>query len=108
VRRSSRLLAVGSSVVLCLVLAACVLPASAQLCVGSIAGIITDSSGAVVAVAHVTATDADKDFTFARYHRQRRPLPAPQHSSRPLQRLRGSSCLVNLQRVPAPPRGYAL
>jgi hypothetical protein len=68
VRRSSRLLAVGSSVVLCLVLAACVLPASAQLCVGSIAGTVTDSSGAVVAVAHVTATDAG--FTFARYHRQ--------------------------------------
>ena len=63
-RRSSLLLAVRSCVVLCLVLASCVLRASAQLYTGSIAGTVTDPSGAVVASAHVTARDMDKGFTF--------------------------------------------
>ncbi|MGD1025625.1 MAG: carboxypeptidase regulatory-like domain-containing protein [Candidatus Sulfotelmatobacter sp.] len=63
-RRSSRLLAVRSSVVHCLVLASCVLPAAAQLYTGSIAGAVTDPSGAVVPGAHVVATDVDKGFAF--------------------------------------------
>jgi hypothetical protein len=58
-------LAVPSSVALCLVLAACLLPASAQLYTGSIAGTVTDPSGAVVVSAHVTATDMDKGFKFS-------------------------------------------
>src|SRR5271165_6213234 len=62
--RSSQSLAVRSSVVLCLVLAAGVLPARAQLYTGSIAGTITDSSGALVPGAHVVATDLDKGFAF--------------------------------------------
>jgi hypothetical protein len=61
---SSRLLAVRFSVVLGLVLASCVLPAAAQLYTGSIAGVVTDSSGAVVPGAHVVATDVDKGFAF--------------------------------------------
>lgn len=63
-RKSSRLLAVRSSLILCLVLTACVLPAGAQLYTGSIAGTVTDQSGAVVAGAHVVATDKDKGFAF--------------------------------------------
>jgi len=63
-RKSSRSLAVRTSVVLCLVLTACVLPASAQLYAGSIAGTVTDPSGAVVPSARVTATDMDKGFKF--------------------------------------------
>src|SRR5271169_811746 len=63
-RRSSRLLAVRSSAVLCLVLAFCVLPANAQLYTGSISGAVTDPSGAVVPGAHVVATDVDKGFAF--------------------------------------------
>jgi hypothetical protein len=59
-RRSLQSLAVPSSVALCLVLAACVLPANAQLYTGSIAGMMTDPSGAVVVSAHVTATDVDR------------------------------------------------
>jgi hypothetical protein len=63
-RDSSRLLAGRFSVVLCLVLASCVLPVSAQLYTGSIGGTVTDPSGAVVPGAHVTATDVDKGFAF--------------------------------------------
>ena len=63
-RWGSRLLPVRSSVVLCFVLASCVLPARAQLYTGSIAGTVTDSSGAVVPGAHVVATDVDKGFAF--------------------------------------------
>ena len=59
---SSRLLAVRFSVVLCLVLAPCVLPAAAQLNTGSMGGAVTDASGAVVPGAHVVATDVDKGF----------------------------------------------
>jgi carboxypeptidase family protein/TonB-dependent receptor-like protein len=54
----------ASSVVFCLVLTASVLPASAQLYTGSIAGTVTDPSGAVIVSAHVTATDLDKGFKF--------------------------------------------
>jgi Carboxypeptidase regulatory-like domain len=61
---SSGLLAVRFSVVLCLVLASCVLPAASQLYTGSIAGAVTDPSGAVVPGAHVVATDVDKGFKF--------------------------------------------
>jgi hypothetical protein len=64
-RKSLPSLAVPSSVALCLVLAACLLPASAQLYTGSIAGTVTDPSGAVVVSAHVTATDMDKGFKFS-------------------------------------------
>ncbi|HSY91973.1 MAG TPA: carboxypeptidase regulatory-like domain-containing protein [Candidatus Binatus sp.] len=63
-RDSSSLQAVRFSVFLCLVLASCVLPASAQLYTGSISGIVTDSSGAVVPGVHVAATDLDKGFAF--------------------------------------------
>jgi hypothetical protein len=63
-RDSSRLLAVRFSVVLCLVLASCVLPVSAQLYTGSIGGAVTDPSGAVVPRARVVATDVDKGFAF--------------------------------------------
>jgi hypothetical protein len=63
-RDSSRILAVRFSVVLCLVLASCVLPVSAQLYTGSIAGAVTDPSGAVVPGVHVVATDVDKGFKF--------------------------------------------
>jgi hypothetical protein len=63
-RSSARLLALRSSVVLCLGLTSCVLRASAQLYTGSIAGTVTDPSGAVIASAHVTATDMDKGFKF--------------------------------------------
>ena len=63
-RRSSRLVAVRFSIVLCLLLVSCVPPASAQLYTGSIAGTVTDPSGAVVVSAHVTATDMDKGFKF--------------------------------------------
>ena len=62
--RCSRSLPIPSALVLCLVLASGVLPASAQLYTGSIAGTVTDPSGAVVAAAHVTATDMDKGFQF--------------------------------------------
>jgi hypothetical protein len=41
-----------------------ILPASAQLYTGSIAGTVTDPSGAVVPEAQVTATDVDKGFTY--------------------------------------------
>src|SRR3981081_365472 len=64
-RKSLQSLAVASSVVLCLVITASVLPASAQLYTGSIAGTVTDPSGALVASAHVTATDVDKGFKFS-------------------------------------------
>src|ERR1700730_3174574 len=66
-RSSARLLAllaVRSSVVLCSVRGSCVLPASAQLYTGSMGGTVTDPSGAVIASAHVTATDMDKGFKF--------------------------------------------
>jgi hypothetical protein len=63
-RKSLQSLPVPSSIVLCLVLTAWVLPASAQLYAGSIAGTVTDPSGAVVVAAHVTATDVDKGFKF--------------------------------------------
>ena len=52
------------SLVVCLVLVACVLPASGQLYTGSISGTVTDPSGAVVVAARVTATDVDKGFKF--------------------------------------------
>src|ERR1700732_41861 len=39
--------------------------ASAQLYAGSIAGTVTDPSGAMVASAQVVATDSDKGFTYA-------------------------------------------
>jgi hypothetical protein len=58
-------LAVSSSLALCLLFAAYVLPARAQLYSGSIAGTVTDSSGAVVVSAQVTATDTDKGFKFS-------------------------------------------
>jgi Carboxypeptidase regulatory-like domain/TonB dependent receptor len=64
-RKSSQSLAVGSSLVLCLVLASLVLPASGQLYTGSVAGTVTDPSGAVVISAHVIATDMDKGFKFS-------------------------------------------
>ena len=41
-----------------------ILPASAQLYTGSIAGTVTDPSGAVVPGTKVIATDADKGFTY--------------------------------------------
>jgi hypothetical protein len=63
-RKSLTSLAVPSCVVLGLVLAGCVLPASAQLYTGSIAGTVTDSSGAVIAGARVVATDVNKGFAF--------------------------------------------
>jgi hypothetical protein len=62
--RSEGLLAVRSSLVICLVLAFCLPPASAQLYTGSIAGTVTDPSGAVVPGAHIIATDVDKGFKF--------------------------------------------
>jgi hypothetical protein len=49
---------------ICFVLVFLTLPAVAQLYTGSIAGTVTDPSGAVVAGAHVTATDMDKGFAF--------------------------------------------
>src|SRR5271165_2585735 len=63
-RGSSRLLAVHSSVVLCLALAFWVLPATGQLYTGSIGGAVTDPSGAFVPRAHIVATDVDKGFAF--------------------------------------------
>ena len=63
-RGSLRLLAVRYPFVLSLVLASFGLPASAQLYTGSIAGTVTDPSGAVVPGAHVVATDVDKGFKF--------------------------------------------
>ena len=63
--RSSRSLAIRSFFVLCLALASFVLPVSAQLYAGSIAGSVTDPSGAVVPAAHVIATDVDKGFAFS-------------------------------------------
>lgn len=63
-RDRSRLMAVRFSVIICLVLASCVLPVSAQLYTGSIGGDVTDPSGAVVPGAHVVATDTDKGFKF--------------------------------------------
>lgn len=64
-RGSVRLPALLFSFVPCLVLAFFVLPASAQLYTGSIAGTVTDPSGAVVPGAHIVARDVDKGFTFA-------------------------------------------
>jgi hypothetical protein len=52
------------SFTICLVLLFCVLPASAQLYAGSIAGTVSDPSGALISGAKVTATDADKGFTY--------------------------------------------
>ena len=63
--RSSRSLAIRSVFVLGLALASFVLPVSAQLYAGSIAGTVTDPSGAVVPGAHVIATDVDKGFAFS-------------------------------------------
>src|SRR6202041_814948 len=63
--RSSRSLAIRSFFVLYLALASFVLPVSAQLYAGSIAGTVTDPSGAVVPGAHVIATDVDKGFAFS-------------------------------------------
>jgi len=62
--RVSRLRAASPFLLVCLLLVACVLPASAQLYTGSIAGTVSDSSGAVVPGAKVTATDVDKGFGF--------------------------------------------
>ncbi len=52
-------------IVVCLALLAGALPAGAQLYTGSIAGTVSDPSGAVVVGAHVTATDMDKGFAFS-------------------------------------------
>ena len=62
--KSSPPVEVRSLIVFVLVLASGVLPASAQLYSGSIAGTVTDPSGAVIVSAHVTATDIDKGFKF--------------------------------------------
>ena len=50
--------------VLCAALICFVLPATAQLYTGSIAGTVTDPSGALVPGATVVATDVAKGFTF--------------------------------------------
>jgi hypothetical protein len=63
-RTSSQSMAVRSSLVVWLVLAVLAVPASAQLYTGSIAGTVTDPSGAVVPGAHVIATDVGKGFAF--------------------------------------------
>jgi hypothetical protein len=52
-------------ILICLALMFLTLPAVAQLYTGSIAGTVTDPSGALVVGAHVRATDMDKGFTFA-------------------------------------------
>lgn len=62
--RGARSSAAYLSLAICLTLLSCVLPASAQLYTGSIAGTVTDPSGAVVSSAKVTAVDADKGFTY--------------------------------------------
>lgn len=57
----SSAIGLGIAVALSLVL---LLPASAQLYTGSIAGTVSDASGAVIPGAHVVATDVNKGFTF--------------------------------------------
>lgn len=54
-----------SIAVLCGALFCVTLPVSAQLYTGSIAGTVTDSSGALVPNAKVVATDVDKGFAFS-------------------------------------------
>src|SRR5208283_2243072 len=39
-------------------------PANAQLCAGSITGVVSDQSGAMIAGAEITLTDTDKGYTF--------------------------------------------
>jgi len=48
----------------CLVAASFITQAHAQLYTGSISGTVTDSSGAVVPGAHISATDVNKGFAF--------------------------------------------
>ncbi|HET9406079.1 MAG TPA: carboxypeptidase regulatory-like domain-containing protein [Candidatus Sulfotelmatobacter sp.] len=54
----------SSFIAIGLLLACLTIPAAAQLYTGSIAGTVTDPSGAVVPAAHVVATDVDKGYTF--------------------------------------------
>jgi hypothetical protein len=63
-RRSLWSAARRSSFVVCLVVGSLTPFANAQLYTGSIAGTVTDASGAVVPGAHVVATDVDKGFKF--------------------------------------------
>lgn len=59
-----RLLVARSFLVVGIALVSFGLSASAQLYTGSIAGTVTDPSGALVPTAHVIATDVDKGFAF--------------------------------------------
>jgi Carboxypeptidase regulatory-like domain len=61
----SRVFVTRSVLVICAALACAALPARAQLYTGSIAGTVTDSSGAVVPNSKVVATDLDKGFAFS-------------------------------------------
>jgi len=53
-----------SSLAVLLILAGLAVPAGAQLYAGSVTGVVSDQSGAVIAQANVTLVDADKGFTF--------------------------------------------
>ena len=56
----------GAAFFFVLLIVACLapVPASAQLYAGSVTGVVSDASGAVIPGAEVTLTDADKGYTF--------------------------------------------
>ena len=54
----------ASALALLLILAGLTVPAAAQLYAGSVTGVVSDPTGAMLAQAEVTLVDADKGFTF--------------------------------------------
>ena len=54
----------GVSLVAFLVLFGLAAPATAQLYAGSVTGLVSDPTGALIAGAEVTLVDAEKGFTF--------------------------------------------
>jgi hypothetical protein len=56
--------ALASTLAVLLILAGLAVPAEAQLYAGSVTGVVSDQTGAMLAQADVTLVDADKGFTF--------------------------------------------
>jgi hypothetical protein len=56
--------ALASTLAVLLILAGLTVPAGAQLYAGSVTGVVSDQTGAMVPQAEVTLVDADKGFTF--------------------------------------------